>query len=36
MWILSFFIAKLPEKAKKIEILLRFQRMDEEDEYSPS
>ena len=26
MWILSFFIAKLPEKAKKIEILLRFQR----------
>ena len=26
MWILSFFIAKLPEKAKKIEFLLRFQR----------
>ena len=26
MWILSFFIAKLPEKAKEIEILLRFQR----------
>ena len=26
MWILSFFIAKLPEKAKRIEILLRFQR----------
>ena len=26
MWTLSFFIAKLPEKAKKIEILLRFQR----------
>ena len=26
MWILSFFIAKLPEKAKKIEIFLRFQR----------
>ena len=26
MWILSFLIAKLPEKAKKIEILLRFQR----------
>ena len=26
MWVLSFFIAKLPEKAKKIEILLRFQR----------
>ena len=36
MWILSFFIAKLPEKAEKIEILLRFQRMDEEDEHSPS
>ena len=26
MWIFSFFIAKLPEKAKKIEFLLRFQR----------
>ena len=26
MWILSFFIAKLPEKAKKTEFLLRFQR----------
>ena len=26
MWTLSFFIAKLPEKAEKIEILLRFQR----------
>ena len=26
MWILSFFIAKLPEKNKNIEILLRFQR----------
>ena len=26
MWTLSFFIAKLPEKTKKIEILLRFQR----------
>ena len=26
MWILSFFIAKLPEKAKRIEILVRFQR----------
>ena len=26
MWIFSFFIAKLPEKAKNIEILLRFQR----------
>ena len=26
MWILSFSIAKLPEKAKKIEILRRFQR----------
>ena len=26
MWIPPFFIAKLPEKAKKIEILLRFQR----------
>ena len=26
MWTLSFFIAKLPEKAKEIEILLRFQR----------
>ena len=26
VWTLSFFIAKLPEKAKKIEILLRFQR----------
>ena len=25
-WTLSFFIAKLPEKAKKIEILLSFQR----------
>ena len=36
MWILSFFIAKLPEKAKKIEILLRFQRMDEEEKHSPS
>ena len=36
MWILSFFIAKLPEKAEKIEILLRFQRMDEEDEHSPN
>ena len=36
MWILSFFIAKLPEKAEKIEILLRFQGMDEEDEHSPS
>ena len=36
MWILSFFIPKLPEKAEKIEILLRLQRMDEEDERSPS
>ena len=26
VWTLSFFIAKLPEKAKKIEILLSFQR----------
>ena len=26
MWTLSFFIAKLPEKAKKIEVLLSFQR----------
>ena len=26
MWILSFSIAKLPEKAKRIEILVRFQR----------
>ena len=26
MWILSFFIAKLPEKAKRIEIFVRFQR----------
>ena len=26
MWTLSFLIAKVPEKAKKIEILLRFQR----------
>ena len=26
MWTLSFFTARLPEKAKKIEILLRFQR----------
>ena len=25
VWTLSFFIAKLPEKAKKIEILLSFQ-----------
>ena len=26
VWTLSFFIAKLPEKAKKIEVLLSFQR----------
>ena len=26
MWILPFFIARLPEKAKKTEFLLRFQR----------
>ena len=38
MALMSFFIAKLPENAKKIEILLRFQRWMTkiEDEHSPS
>ena len=27
LWILSFFTAKLPEKAKKIEIVLKFERV---------
>ena len=31
-----FFTAKLPEKAKKIEIFFEFSKMDEEDEHSPS
>ena len=36
-WILPFFTAKLPEKAKKKEILATFQRcIDEEDEHSQS
>jgi len=36
LWILSFFTVKLPEEAKKIEILPEFSKMDEEDEHSPS
>ena len=36
LWILLFFTAKLPEKAKKIEIFFEFSKMDEEDEHSPS
>ena len=36
MWILSFFIAKLPEKAKKDWNFTEISKMDEEDEHSPS
>ena len=35
LWTLSFFRAKLPEKAKKIEILSEISKMNEEDEHSP-
>ena len=36
MWILSFFKAKLPEKAKKDWIFTEISKMDEKDEHSPS
>ena len=38
MWILSFFIAKLPEKLKRLKFYLftEISKMDDEDKHSPS
>ena len=36
MWILSFFTAKLPQKAKKDWNFTEISKADEEDEHSPS